>query len=255
MGNPFKGFALVLLSVLLFSPVAFAQFTVDRSNAATKSLPFDPHDLTGVWSGQGGDQTTDEPPMTPYEETRYKSEKNQFSNPPALDASDTDPLYHCDPVGIPRAWWMAWPTQIVQTPTEVVLLFNMHQNYIEAYLNAKHPEHPGKNWFGDSVAHWDGNTLVIDTVGFNDRPWLDRPGHTHSDQMHLVERFTRIDHDHMLLEYTVDDPKAYTEPWGREKMFVLDPNGDFDEYICAPSDEQQVIQKVLTPEAAPKVEK
>ena len=245
---------LILALTAILTPRANAKLLgKDPSTAATKNLPFDPHDLTGVWGFQSAAEwVKGEPPMTPWEAARYHSEKTQFTNPPTLDGQDTDPLFHCDPVGIPKPYMMAWPIQIVQTPSEVVVLFAMHSNYIEAYLNADHAKNPGHTWFGDSTAKWEGNTLVVDTVGFNDRTWYDRHGHSHSDQMHLVQRFTRVDHDHLKYEMTTDDPKAYTQAWGGERDFTLDPTGAFDEYICSPSDEQQMINKVMDPEATPK---
>ena len=94
--------------------------------------------------------------------------------------------------------------------------------------------------------------MVADTIDFNDKKWLDRSGHRHSDQLHLVERFTRVDHDHLQLDITVDDPIAYTMPWGGRKIFKLEPaSWELEEYMCDPADEQKVLKQVMVPEAAP----
>ena len=85
-----------------------------------------------------------------------------------------------------------------------------HQIFIDG---RKHDETLGPLWMGDSIGHWEGDTLVADTVNFNDKTWLDRIGHPHSDQLHVIERIRRVDHEHLQDDITIDDPKAYTKPW------------------------------------------
>ena len=78
---------------------------------------------------------------------------------------------------------------------------------------------------GHSIGKWEGDTLVVDTVGFNDKTWLDRDGHPHSDQLHVIERFHRVDRDNMTIDITMEDPKALAKPWVSELNFQLRPNG------------------------------
>ena len=87
-------------------------------------------------------------------------------------------------------------------------------------------------WFGDSVGRWEGDTLVIDTVNFNDKTRLDTVGHPHSDQLHLVQRFSRPDLGHISYEMTVDDPKTFTKPWTNTRTFTLRPDWEMMEYSC-----------------------
>jgi hypothetical protein len=85
---------------------------------------------------------------------------------------------------------------------------------------------------GHAIGHYEGDTLVVDTVGFNDKTWLDRIGHPHSDQLHLVERIRRLNHDALQDDLTIEDPKAYTKPWSAQLTFQLRSDWDIGEFIC-----------------------
>ena len=94
------------------------------------------------------------------------------------------------------------------------------------------PKDPNPSWMGYSVGRWEGDTLVIDTIGFNEKTRLDTIGHPHSSQLHVVERLTRTDSMHMAYEVTVTDPKAYTEPFTNQRIFTLKPDWELMEYSC-----------------------
>jgi len=94
------------------------------------------------------------------------------------------------------------------------------------------PEDPNPTWQGYSVGHFDGDTLVIETAGFNGKEWLDMAGHPETETTHLIERFTRRDIGHMDVQFTIDDPKAYAKPWTVSGKIHLVPDGDLIEYIC-----------------------
>jgi hypothetical protein len=142
------------------------------------------------------------------------------------------------------------PMNFVQTPDKIYQIFEADRIYRVIYLNRQHPAHGDALWFGDSIGHWEGDTLVVDTADFNDRTWLDRSGHPHSDKMHLIERFTRKNKNSLHLDITVDDPVAYTKSWGGPKDFKLQPKSwELEEYMCSPEDEQEVIKKVMVPES------
>lgn len=242
----------VLAFFVAFLPGAHAQ--VEKQSKAANSKPFDPRDLSGVWGGQSTENMTkDEPPMTPWAVARYKSAKTNWSDPPVLGAEDNDPILRCAPAGVPRIYnGFAHPISLIQTHGKIVILYEADRVFRIVYMSRKHPSHPDSLWYGDSIGRWDGNTLVIDTADFNDRTWLDRSGHPDSDKLHLVERFTRVDHDHLQLDITVDDPVAYTKPWGGRKIFKLEPaSWELEEYLCDPEDEQKVLNQIMVPEAAP----
>ena len=96
----------------------------------------------------------------------------------------------------------------------------------------QHPQDLNSSWMGDSIGRWDGDMLVVDTVGFNDKTWLDQVGHPHSDALHLVERIRRVNHDAMTIDITIDDPKAYTKPWVAHFIYDLKPDWNIGEEVC-----------------------
>src|SRR6266566_3807632 len=107
----------------------------------------------------------------------------------------------------------------------------------------------GPSWMGDSIGHWEGDVLVADTVNFNDKTWLDRMGHPHSDALHIVERIRRVDHDHLVDDLTIEDPKAYTKPWTAHLDFLLRPNWTLGEQFCEDEESFQTFdKKAATPE-------
>ncbi len=145
--------------------------------------------------------------------------------------SKDDPEANCLPTGVPRM--APYPWKIVQTPSEIVFLFegNIH-SYRQIFLDGRgHPKDADPTWYGDSVGHWEGDTLVVDTVGFNDKFWFDFAGHPHTDQLHIVERYRRPDLGHLEDEVTINDPGAYTRPFTLYGHFPLQPT-EIMEYIC-----------------------
>jgi hypothetical protein len=113
---------------------------------------------------------------------------------------------------VPRATYMPYPFQIVQTPANILFAYEFASASRIVYMNST-DESPAESWMGFSRGRWDGDTLVVDVTGFNEDTWFDRAGNFHSDALHLVERFTPTDRDHMTYEVTVEDPKVFTRPW------------------------------------------
>jgi len=167
-----------------------------------------PPDLSGVWQAPYTPDLTKplshDLPYTPYGAERFKN---------VVHADD--PSSYCLPVGPARIIQAPLPFQIVQTPNAVVLLMEYMHTFREIYTDGRgHPDdlEPFR-WYGDSVGKWDGDTLVVDTVGIGDRTWLDTAGHQHSDQLHLVERFRKVDENTITWTVTFEDPKMYKEPF------------------------------------------
>jgi len=147
--------------------------------------------------------------------------------------SKDDPHANCLPSGIPRM--SPFPWKIVQTPKLVVFLYegNMH-SYRQIFMDGRgHPTDMDPTWYGDSVGKWEGNTLVVDTVGFNDKFWFDSLGHPHTEKLHITERYSRPDYGHLDYEFTIDDPGAYTKPFTLYAHSPLLENTEIMEYICA----------------------
>jgi hypothetical protein len=140
-----------------------------------------------------------------------------------------DPEAKCYLPGIPRLMYMPFPFQIVQTSDEVMMLHEYVHAVRYIFMKGEHPEGPIDWWLGDARGRWEGDTLVVDIVHFNDKTWFDRAGNFHSDALHLVERYTPLGPDHIQYTVTVEDPKVFTRPWNmsmvlyrhKEKMFQL----------------------------------
>ena len=146
--------------------------------------------------------------------------------------SKDDPEALCLPTGVPRQ--APYPWRVVQSPGLMFFLFegNIH-SYRQIFLaGRKHPEDPNPSWYGDSIGHWEGDTLVVDSVGFNDKFWFDFAGHPHTEKLHVIERFTRPDFDHLNYEVTVDDPGAYTKPFVMYGHSTYQKDTDLMEFIC-----------------------
>jgi hypothetical protein len=250
MRNPLMGSIIAFVCLLVFSSIALGQ-----GAPAGASKPFDPHNLstnfTGVWSSTNlGDQLTPgvEPPMKPAALAKYKMEKTVYSNPPVDGAENTDPLFRCEPGSAPRHYFNGHPYEFIHTPAATVMLIETYRNFRIFYTDGrKHPDHPEGTWYGDSIARWDGNTMVVDTINFNDRTWIDKLGHPHSDKMRLIERITRTAFDKMEIDITIDDPVSYERPWGGKKLFTLRPGWMIEDYLCSPKDEGFMTEKVRDP--------
>ena len=149
-------------------------------------------------------------------------------------------LLHCLPIGVPADDLLPGPFKIIQTPG-LVLMRNEYENTLrQIYTDGrKPPADPEPLWLGYSVGRWEADTLVVDTVGFNDKGWLDGIGHPQSESLHVVERFHRRDFGHMDVEVTIDDPKVYTKPFSVKFTELLLPDSDIVEYFCAENEKHR----------------
>ncbi len=247
-------FALALAIGLLSAPGARAQ-NAPASEPAKAPSSFDPHDLSGVWMDDHPRPnkveerwwvykfTKEEPPMTAWGQAQLDAAKTSFGPHPVPLAQTNDPVYHtCEPLGFPRIFLYPLPMQIVQTKGETIMVFEYDSVRHQIFTDGRpHDSALGPLWMGDSIGHWEGDTLVTDTVNFNDKTWLDRMGHAHSDQLHVTERIRRIDHDHLVDDLTIDDPKAYTKPWTGHLTFVLKPKWTLAEAFCEDEESFEAI--------------
>ena len=255
------GALLLVTGSVLAAVVTFAQ----------TPKPFDPHDLSGKWArtsfNQGfstvpesGRGNAPQAPFTAAGKAAY--DKNYPGYGPRANATlRNDPMGSCDPLGIPRNlnaevvsshnWW-----EIVQLPDRLMQLFEWHHEYRVVYTDGrKLPDASADldaKWNGYSVGKWEGDTFVVDSVGFDDRTWLDKFGYPHTDGMRLQERYRRTDATTLELTMVVTDPEYYTRPWESDrKVFKL--NGlqidrPWDEQIyCVPSEEQKFNRLIRDP--------
>jgi hypothetical protein len=144
------------------------------------------------------------------------------------------PTLRCLPDGIPHADLLPEPFKIIQTPREILMLYEVETIFRQIYTDGrKLPDDPAGTWLGYSIGKWDGDTFVVDTKGFNDLSWLDARGHGHSEDMRVEERFHRRDYGHMDVQVTITDPKTFTKPITFNFVEQLLPDTDVFEHICA----------------------
>jgi len=144
-----------------------------------------------------------------------------------------DPGAHCKPAGVPAVTNLPIPFKIVQTPGLIVILHEEGSVFRQVFLDSRETvADPQPRWMGYSTGKWEGDTLIVDTVGFNNKSWLDRMGHTHSEAMRVTERFRRRDFGHLEIEVTIDDPKTYTKPIKYLQKATIVPDEDLLEYFC-----------------------
>jgi hypothetical protein len=261
MRERFIGSIVVLVTVLAFSSVMPAQTAPQsRTPKVQTAAPARAHDLSGVWLikqeyldsarlGVYGAPMRGVPPMTAWARARYAGAKP--GSVAGTGAEDNDPALHCDPPGMPRIIG-AGPFEIIQIPGRILILFEDFYTRRTIWTDGRDlPKDPDPTWYGYSVGRWEGDTLVVDTVGFDDRSWLNGGGYPHSDAMHVVERFRRPDHDTLELSMTIDDPKAYTKPWvsNAPRVFKLKPKYELLEAPCVPEDEESFLKSVREPAA------
>jgi hypothetical protein len=191
-------------------------------------------DLSGVWTvpyvpdmtrSRANQKGTAELPFTSEGQANFKS----------YDAANGDYTGVCMPFGLVRSMNAPYPLQIMQNDRYVAILWEQSTWFhvipvdgrpLKATAAADNPQ-----WFGHSVGHWEGDTLVVETSGFNGYTRLDTIGHPHSDQLHVKQTFTRTDADHIAYTITIDDPKMYTKPWTNERVFTTS-DGELIEYSC-----------------------
>jgi hypothetical protein len=185
-------------------------------------------DLAGVWIGtnfqvaQGSDGQPEAPVLLPWAEPIVKE---RISN-----SAQDHPSGFCLPSFVFPGGSLIF--KIVQSDSAMVTLFETMPTYRQVFLDGRaHPKDPNPSWMGHSVGRWEGDTLVIDSVGFNDKGWVEIFPHT--EDLHVVERYTRTDQGHLHVDVTVEDPKTFTRPWRTAATWTLAPGHEVFEYICA----------------------
>ena len=159
-----------------------------------------------------------------------------------------DPTARCLPAGIPRTIMLGlFPQQIVQTPKLIVMLYEYMNVFRVIPLNAKHPDDILPSYLGNSVGRFEGDTLVVDVIGFNDKTWLAGTGTFHTDALHITERFTRVDKDQINYDVTMEDPNVFTRPWTLHSTLMLREGTRLEEMVCAENNiDLDRYEKLLT---------
>ncbi len=264
----------IVLAALIFSPPVRSQTDKPRSPDPTEpgldgwGRPISPlpkgrksatalrHDISGIWDA--GDTSgiqplgakafpddgkpEHQPPYTALGLEMLKLTKPSNGTRSVLPGENNDPVFtYGDPQGFPREdLYELRSTQVLQTPQSVVILYQFGKVWRVIWTDGRElPKDPEPRWFGYSVGKWvDDSTLVVETIGTDDKTWLDRAGRPHSADLRVEERFHRADRDHLELTVTIDDPKMYTKPWVALDKFVFDlqpASFDVREMIWSPS--------------------
>jgi hypothetical protein len=207
-------------------------------------------DLSGIWlpDNTPGIKGTNGEPLPKYfisvtfdmknEDVPFTAEGARAFKKNLAGNGKDDPTSTCHPIGAPAVDMVPIPYKIIQTPGLTAILYEGDTVYRQIFTDGRtHAETTIPSWMGYSVGHWEGDTLVVETTGFNDRSWLDRIGHTHSELLRVVEKFRRKDLGHLEIAITIDDPKTFTRPITFTQTNTLTPDGDLLEYFC--SDNEQ----------------
>jgi len=232
-------------------PMADAPRTRDGKVNMTGSVPRlnGKPDLSGIWQVQGdprppgglfgigeslnskyfrnvlSDFKPEEQPLTPYGIERLR----QHTAPGAFN-----PTLNCLPDSLPKGDLLPEPFKIIHSNGVIVILYEVETTFRQIFMDGrKHPADMSPTWQGYSVGRWEGDTLVIDTLGFNDKSWLDARGTPHSEEMRIEERFRRRDFGHMDLTITITDPKTFTKPITFSVVEELLPDTDLLEHYCS----------------------
>ena len=195
---------------LLIALLAFASLGPAQTKApytAPRTIDGKP-DLQGIWMTRNA---------ASFDVSEVAESRQIPYLPEALEREQkgdrVDPIAHCSMPGVPRITYMPFPIQIMQRPGYVVFLYEYQHDHRIVQTNARTHLEDIDFYLGDSVGRWEGETLVIDVTNLNDKTWLDSARHTHSDQLHVVERYTRLGPDVIAYEATIEDPKTYSKPW------------------------------------------
>ncbi len=216
-------------------------------------------DLSGDWSVAGigqslsaadpGGRMRGKEPDIPYKPWALASTLAQVppTGPDANFERNTDPAIHyCEPLGLGRIYMYPGKTRFIQTTEAVYMLHEIGPVYRVIWLNAKHPEDPDPQYWGHSIGWYENDdTLVIDTVGVNDRSWLDQLGHPRTEKFHFIERYRKMADGTLVLDMTVDDPGAYTKPWPGKRNFRKSETGFLRyQWVCSVRDNNAHYEKV-----------
>jgi hypothetical protein len=233
-------FCLAMAVLSLLTVPALAQWVnvpskgkVDLSARAPRTTDGHP-DLSGIWEPQGNrysqniaaDLKPDDVPFQPWAKALFASR---------MDGSHSkeDSAANCLPQGVPKIDAAPAPWRIVQTARYIAVIYEAFNLWRQIFLDGRgFAPDLNPTWLGYSAGKWDGDTLVVDSRGFNGKPWLDQLGRPSTEALHVIERFRRKDFGHMDIQITIDDPKAYTKAWTVTEPVHLLPDTDLLEFIC-----------------------
>ena len=206
-------------------------------------------DISGTWyraNNQPLRPADGDIPLTPWAAERMKAERPAAGAAGNQDfRNTTDPsMRYVDPNGYPRISMHPMKFKMLQTDDYVYQLWEYNQNWRQIALNQPLPADPPQTWYGNAVGKWDGDTLVVESIGYKPYTWLDGRGLPHTEELRITERIRRVG-DNLVFEFTFDDPKAYTKPWSAQLAFEFVKDGAMTENIYTISDELLFRERFL----------
>jgi hypothetical protein len=261
--NAYFLYAIGWVFSLALAPVSIAQtrksLDAAKMQDASGSLS---HDLSGVWmpypesdvppgTGKNAIDQASRPPLTPWGQARLEASK-PLLGPRAVPGEENSPSLKCAPDGPPKLLNHPNPFEIVQTPGRVFMFFEEQHIWRTVWADGRPlPKDPDPSYLGYAVARWEGDTFVVETVGFNDKQWADPYGNPRSEQMHLTERYRRLNHDTLEQQIIMDDPKSYTKAWvSPPKLYKFEPGWEIAEWFCIPDEDKSYDDTVRKPAGA-----
>ncbi|HET6957984.1 MAG TPA: hypothetical protein VFI56_15420 [Vicinamibacterales bacterium] len=244
-----------LLSVFLASAGGLGAYASGQQDytppvGPTPRTPSGKVDFSGVWekpyvpdmSKDGkGQKGQPDLPFTPWGENEWKT----------YDAANGDYTGACLPFGMTRSMNTPEPMQFMQSDKYLSFLFEQNSWFTVVPIDGRPHRTGDPTWFGDSVGHWEGDTLVIETVNFNGKTRLDTIGHPHSDQLQLTQRFSRPDLGHITYEVIVNDPKTFTKSWKNVRTLTLRTDWEMMEYSCEENNKSLWEGRIKVPKYKP----
>ena len=241
--------ALLAVAVLSLSPSGFAQKDPKTAKAAEpqkaqeSSKPLS-HDLSGVWMqyrdgdvpgtpGMNGVNEHFRPPLTPWGQEQF-SKAHALQGAKAVAGKEDNSALRCEPSGPPQVLILPNPWEIVQIPGRVLMFFEEQHMWRTIWTDGRAlPKDPDPSWLGYSVGRWEGDTFIVETIGFNDKEWVDLYGNPRTSTTHLTERYRRLNHDTLEQQIIIEDPRVYAKPWvSPPKLHKLEPGWELAEWFC-----------------------
>jgi hypothetical protein len=236
--------------------MALSQAAARAVAVGDSNKTFDPHDLSGVWRLDLTQKATilfksseAEPPLTDWgKQHLYEGGITHGSNP---IPSGHFPGENCGPIAVPAqfAYLRFYPFENIQLPGRIHQVFELHREWRDIWLNRDHPQDLTPTYMGDSVGKWEGNTLVVDTIGYNGKDFVTEDvDHPMSSQFHLVERYTRTSYNTMKVEMTLSDPKVWGgKSWGGFTRILKLQDDHLQEWMCVPEVDSEFNRKIMQP--------
>jgi hypothetical protein len=270
--SPSQGLRRIVLPIRLAAAFAIvgAAFALPHNSFAQSGKPPETaktqvageplsHDLSGVWMqypegdvpGTPGMNTVNQrfrPPLTPWGQARLDAAR-PLVGPKAVPGEENSPTLRCDPDGPPKVLNHPNPFEIVQIPGRMFMFFEEQHIWRTIWADGRAiPKDPDPSYLGYAVGKWEGDTFVVETIGFNDKVWADAYGDPRSEQTHLTERYRRLNHDTLELQVTIDDPKSYTKLWvSPPKLHKLESGWEIAEWFCAAEEDKAYDDVVRKP--------